>query len=121
MTSTMKSEPARPTIGFTSVTTLASSAIWCAVGRTAEGILAAAVGGVAAFATLADAAAPATAAPARNLRRLTSGRESLRAILVPPYVPAIAVPHEDRAQSPLLSIDHDHCRRQKRRPGTRPG
>src|SRR5262249_6854389 len=42
---------------------------------------AAVVPGVAALATLVDAAAPATAAPARNLRRLTSGWERLRAMV----------------------------------------
>ena len=57
ITSTMKSEPARPAIGFTSVETLASAAICCAVGRNTEGIFAAPAGGVAAFVAVAAAVA----------------------------------------------------------------
>src|SRR5581483_1598087 len=79
-TSTMKSEPARPATGFISLTTPASAAICFAVGRTAEGTRAALTGGGAALAPVAVAAAPVTATPARNLRRLTSGRASFRAI-----------------------------------------
>src|SRR5262245_11908106 len=77
----MKSElglPARRGISFG---TAVSVATWCAIGSTAAGsrfTSAAVVPGVAALAALADA--PATATPARNLRRLTSGRASLRAI-----------------------------------------
>src|SRR5262245_36463219 len=83
ITSTMKSElglPARCGISFG---TAVSLAICCTLGGTAAGsrfTSAAVVPGVAALATLVDAAAPATAAPARNLRRLTSGWERLRAM-----------------------------------------
>src|SRR5436305_9340006 len=79
-TSTMKSELARPATGFISFTTPASAATCCAVGRTAEGSRPAATGGVAALLVAAVAAAPVTATPARNLRRLTSGRGVFRAI-----------------------------------------
>src|SRR5258705_1197356 len=84
ITSTMKSElglPARCGISFG---TAVSLAICCTLGGTAAGSRfesAAVVPGVAALATLVDAAAPATAAPARNLRRLTSGWERLRAMV----------------------------------------
>src|SRR5215510_13138003 len=83
ITSTMKSElglPARCGISFG---TAVSLAICCTLGGTAAGsrfTSAAVVPGVAALATLVDAAAPATAAPARNLRRLTSGWDVLRAM-----------------------------------------
>src|ERR1019366_2588967 len=84
ITSTMKSEPARPPSGDASFGTSVSIAICCAVGRSTEGILAAATGGVAALATSGGeatvVAAPATATPARNFRRLTSGRGLFRAI-----------------------------------------
>src|SRR5712691_13024815 len=82
ITSTMKSELARPATGFISFTTPASAAIWRAVGRAADGMRPAPTGGVAALAPLFDAvtAAPATATPAKNFRRLTSGRKSFRAI-----------------------------------------
>jgi hypothetical protein len=51
------------------------------VGGMTVGNLAAAVGGVAALALLEEVtAAPVTATPARNLRRLTSERGSFRAI-----------------------------------------
>ena len=56
--------------------TAVSVATWCAIGSIAAGsrfTSAAVVPGVAALAAVADA--PATATPARNLRRLTSGRE----------------------------------------------
>src|SRR6476659_9066226 len=89
----MKSEPARPAIGFTSVVTPASAAICRAVGRSTEGIFPAAAGG-AAFTLLvtAVAAAPVTATPARNFRRFTSRlvsseRGFLRAIVCP-YSPS---------------------------------
>src|SRR6266700_557282 len=84
ITSTMKSElglPARCGISFG---TAVSLAICCTLGGTAAGsrFTSAAVGpGVAALATLVDAAAPATAAPASNVRRLTSGREPFRAMI----------------------------------------
>src|SRR5215468_7186623 len=93
MTSTMKSEfglPARCGMLFG---TLVSAAIWWAVGGSAEGsrfTSAAVVPGVAALAAVADA--PATATPARNLRRLTSGRESFRAISYLPWLNVIAAP-----------------------------
>jgi hypothetical protein len=61
--------------------TAVSAATWWAIGSTAVGsrfTSAAVVPGVAALAAVADA--PATATPARNLRRLTSGRDSFRAI-----------------------------------------
>src|SRR5262245_1604940 len=82
ITSTMKSElglPARCGISFG---TAVSLAICCTLGGTAAGsrfTSAAVVPGVAALATVVDAAAPATAAPARNLRRLTSGWDAFRA------------------------------------------
>src|SRR5436190_5114632 len=80
----MKSElglPARCGISFGAAV---SVAICCTLGVTAAGsrfTSAAVVPGVAALATLVEAAAPATAAPARNLRRLTSGWERLRAMV----------------------------------------
>src|SRR3954447_15761096 len=83
ITSTMKSElglPARCGISFG---TRVSFAISATPGGRAPGsrfTSAADDPGVAALATLVDAAAPATAAPARNLRRLTSGSERLRAM-----------------------------------------
>src|SRR5215469_14838602 len=82
MTSTMKSEPARPPSGESTLGSSVSAAICCAVGRCTVGIFSAATGGAAASATGGVAiVAPATAAPARNLRRLTSGLlEFLRAI-----------------------------------------
>src|SRR5579863_5949050 len=82
MTSIMKSEPARPPIGESTFGSSVSAAICFAVGRSAEGILAAATGGAAASADGAATvlAAPATATPARNFRRLTSGRGLFRAI-----------------------------------------
>src|SRR4030081_2070534 len=83
ITSTMKSEPARPPSGEASLGTSVSMAICCAVGRSADGTLAAPMGGAAAWASGGETtvvAAPATATPARNFRRLTSGRVSFRAI-----------------------------------------
>src|SRR5262249_33288745 len=77
----MKSElglPARCGISFG---TAVSVAIWWAIGSTAAGRRfpsAAVVPRAPPLAALADA--PATATPARNLRRLTSGREPFRAI-----------------------------------------
>src|SRR3954470_22671275 len=92
ITSTMKSEPARPAIGFTSLVTLASSAIWCAVGRNARGVFAGLAGGDAASATLVAVVgrAPAPATPFKNLRRLTSGRRFFRAIINLPFSHAAA-------------------------------
>src|SRR5262245_46835069 len=82
ITSTMKSELGLPARCGMSFGTAVSLAICCTLGGTAAGrrfTSAAVVPGVAALATLVDAAAPATAAPARNLRRLTSGRDVFRA------------------------------------------
>src|SRR5947209_6361918 len=78
----MKSELARPATGFISFTTPASAATCRAVGRTADGSRPASTGGIAALPLVAaPAAAPVTATPARNLRRLTSGCDFFRAIL----------------------------------------
>src|SRR5262245_11261099 len=91
----MKSEPGFPARCGISFGTAVSAAIWCAVGITAEGsrlTSAAVVPGVAALAAVADAAAPATATPARNFRRLTSGRESFRAIAYFPEKVIAAAP-----------------------------
>src|SRR2546421_12673628 len=79
----MKSEPGTPPIRGSSFGVPVSAAATCMVGGSAEGRRAGAaavdVAGVAPFATGATVvAAPATATPARNLRRLTSGRESFR-------------------------------------------
>ena len=84
MTSTMKSEPGTPPIRDDSFGVPVSAAATCIVGGSAEGRGAGAapgeVAGVAPFATggVTAVAAPATATPARNLRRLTSGRGSFR-------------------------------------------
>src|SRR5882724_1555954 len=82
MTSTMKSEPATPPIRGSSFGIPVSAAATCIEGGSADGSRAgAAPGVVAAFATggVTAVAAPATATPAKNLRRLTSGRGSFRA------------------------------------------
>src|SRR5712691_1016535 len=88
MTSTMKSDPsgacARGSAGGVAVSTAAT----CADGRCADGIArpgpVSDVAVVAALATSGDGetavAAPATATPARNLRRFTWGRGSFRAM-----------------------------------------
>src|SRR5262245_53728857 len=83
ITSTMKSEPGTPPIRGSSFGVPVSAAATCMLGGSAEGRRAgsasAEVAGVAPFATGATVvAAPATATPARNLRRFTSGRESFR-------------------------------------------
>jgi len=84
MTSTMKSEPGTPPIRGSSFGVAVSATATCMVGGNAEGrrggLMDASV--VAAFATGGASAvvAPATAAPARNLRRLTSGRGCFRAM-----------------------------------------
>src|SRR5262249_2102257 len=77
MTSTRKSDPATPPIRDSSCGVPVSAAATCMVGGNAEGraglaadVAPLAAGGVTAL------AAPATATPARNLRRLTSGRGS---------------------------------------------
>src|SRR5215510_8438708 len=83
ITSTMKSEFGLPARCGMSFGTAVSLAICCTLGTTAFGsrfTSAAVAPGVAALATLVDAAAPATAAPARNLRRLTSGWDDFRAM-----------------------------------------
>src|SRR4051794_18865119 len=82
MTSTMKSEPARPPSGDISLGTSVSAAICCADGGRTVGNFALAVGGVAALPLVLEAvtAAPVTATPARNFRRLTSEGGSFRAI-----------------------------------------
>src|SRR5215831_13693089 len=85
MTSTMKSEPGTPPMRGSSFGVAVSATATCMVGGSAEGrrggafvgalaVVAAPAGGVTAV------AAPATATPARNLRRLTSGRGCLRAM-----------------------------------------
>src|SRR5947209_20056247 len=96
ITSTMKSEPARPPSGDASFGASVSAAICCAVGGRTVGNLAVAVGGVAAPAwpLVAVTAAPVTATPARNLRRLTSVRGSFRAM---DHLPIGHPPHESRA------------------------
>src|ERR1700704_1248993 len=86
MTSTMKSEPGTPPIREpdNSFGVPVSAAATCIVGGSADGRGAGAalgdVADVAPFATggVTAVAAPATATLARNLRRLTSGRGSLR-------------------------------------------
>src|SRR6185503_6318939 len=88
MTSTMKSDPsgacARGSDGGVAVSTAAT----CADGRSADGIARPGpvgdVAGAAAWAISGDGetavAAPATATPARKLRRFTWGRGSFRAM-----------------------------------------
>src|ERR1700722_18315403 len=89
ITSTMKSEPGRPLTGLASFGVSVSIAIFRADGRRTAGILAASIGGVMALAASCGAAtvlaAPATATPDRNLRRLTCERESFRAIAYLPH------------------------------------
>src|SRR5712691_53897 len=84
MTSTMKSEPGTPPMRGNSLGVWVSAAATCIEGGSADGTRAdaapVAVAGAAAFATggVTAVAAPATATPARNLRRLTSGCGSFR-------------------------------------------
>src|SRR5262245_13002370 len=84
ITSTMKSEPSRPCAAGSAFGVPVSAATVCALGGSADGSRAEAAPtvGVAPFATggVAAVAAPATATPARNLRRFTSGRGSFRAM-----------------------------------------
>src|SRR6266849_4003715 len=82
MTSTMKSEPGTPPIRGSSFGVAVSAAATCMVGGNAEGRRGGALAVVAAFAAagVTAVAAPATATPARNLRRLTSGRGCFRAM-----------------------------------------
>src|SRR5258707_11970219 len=94
--------PARCGISFG---TAVSVATWCAIGSIAAGsrfTSAAVVPGVAALAAVADA--PATATPARNLRRLTSGREFFRAIFKPPQnvIAALADRADDQLRIDLI-------------------
>ena len=83
MTSTMKSEPARPPMRPMSFGVPVSAAATCIVGGSAEGrrtdSATGAPGPVAALAT-GVVAAPATATPAKNLRRLTWARGCLLVI-----------------------------------------
>src|SRR6516225_3189761 len=84
MTSTMKSEPGTPPMRGSSFGVAVSATATCMVGGSAEGrrggALAGALAVVAALAAggVTALAAPATATPARNLRRLTSGRGCFR-------------------------------------------
>src|SRR6266516_2327404 len=86
MTSTMKSEPGTPPMRGSSFGVAVSATATCMVGGSAEGRRGGAlVGALAVVAALAAGgvtavAAPATATPARNLRRLTSGRGCFRAM-----------------------------------------
>src|SRR5262249_34356602 len=97
MTSTMKSEPGTPPMRDVdnSFGVPVSAAATCAVGGSAEGAragaLVEAVG--AALAGGAALAAPATATPARNLRRLTAACECLRLIY---FLPSHAAPLRGR-------------------------
>src|SRR5687768_3237261 len=85
MTSTMKSEPGRPSAGWGRGcgVPLVSAATTAADGRAAEGAGPAVAAAFAPF--VAPAAAPATATPARNLRRSTFGPGFL-----------VAIPHPSR-------------------------
>src|SRR5258706_10379869 len=84
MTSTMKSDPGTPPMRAcdNSFGVPLSAAATCIVGGNAEGRRAAALvdAVVAACAGGTALAAPATATPARNLRRLTCGRRWFRAM-----------------------------------------
>src|SRR6266436_10380027 len=79
MTSTMKSDPSGPAAFANSLGVPVSAAAMWALGRSADGsrggVAAVSVAGAVAAWTCADAAvtAPVRAAPAMNLRRLTSG------------------------------------------------
>jgi hypothetical protein len=83
MTSTMKSEPATPPIRGKSFGVPVSAAATCIDGGSADGRGAGAalddVVAPCAAGGLTAVAAPATATPAKNLRRLTSERGSFRA------------------------------------------
>src|SRR5262249_44435170 len=85
MTSTMKSEPGTPPMRGSSFGVAVSATATCMVGGSAEGRRGGAfVGALAVVAAIAAGAtavaAPVTAAAARNLRRLTSGRGYFRAM-----------------------------------------
>src|SRR5262249_6981976 len=86
MTSTMKSEPGTPPMRGSSFGVAVSATATCMVGGRAGGRGGGTLGGVLAVVAARAAggvpalAAPATATPARNLRRLTSGRGCFRAM-----------------------------------------
>src|SRR5262249_49038321 len=84
MTSTMKSEPGTPPMRGSSFGVAVSATATCMVGGSAEGRRGAltdpSVAGAFAAGGASAVVAPATAAPARNLRRLTSGRGCFRAM-----------------------------------------
>src|SRR5262249_27491761 len=90
MTSTMKSEPGAPPIrdADNSFGVPLSAAATCTEGGSAEGRRGGALAVVAARAAGGPiaVAAPATATPVRNLRRLTSARGRFRAMQFPPYL-----------------------------------
>src|ERR1700676_5068919 len=79
MTSTMKSEPSGPAVFANSVgVPVSAAAIW-ALGRSADGRGDEAVAARASFCGDTAVAAPVTATPAMNFRRLTFGPLSLHA------------------------------------------
>src|SRR5262249_18222573 len=84
MTSTMKSEPGTPPIRGSSFGVAVSATATCMVGGSAEGrrgaLADASVAAELATGGPSAVVAPATAAPAKNLRRLTSGRGCFRAM-----------------------------------------
>ncbi len=89
ITSIMKSEPGTPPMRGNSFGVPVSAAATCIVGGSADGRRGGTVSvdvAVAPFATggVTAVAAPATATLARNLRRLTSGRCSFRAMKLSP-------------------------------------
>src|SRR5215510_484405 len=111
-TSTMKSEPGTPPTRGSSFGVAVSATATCMVGGSADGRRGGALAGVlAVVAALAAGgvtalAAPATATPARNLRRLTSGRGCFRAMGVPPSIvaqPACGPRRLTRTFAPILS------------------
>src|SRR5215467_7434151 len=84
MTSTMKSEPGTPPIRGSSFGVAVSATATCMVGGSAEGrrgaLMDASVAAAFAAGGASAVVAPASAAPARNFRRLTSGRGCFRAM-----------------------------------------
>src|SRR5215510_8730650 len=106
MTSTMKSEPAGPLARGTAGGTPVSAAATAADGGNAEG-RGAPVADVAEVAALAipGAAAPATATPARNFRRLTFGCVSLCAMGAPFCIgPGAVVRHPFTLEMMVLRV-----------------
>src|ERR1700704_3587608 len=99
MTSTMKSDPGRPLSRLISGGVPVSAAAMAALGRSAEGRGLTAAGASTEVTALAPLdggtalAAPATATPAKNLRRLNLGRDSSR---------AMPVSHRFRTLMPVL-------------------